>query len=152
MSGEALCIDPASLAQNTAMRVYSEAVMGRQPDDSKVIDNLYVTADQFDLIGKPYEVEAARCWAVPADYHSNDPYLDPDEKVSVIDLYGLNFEGIFIRYTKFAIIPKRAGVAAMQGFCLVFNEALLLPDKDHLPDDRVLVVPAPSVNKIRICT
>lgn len=148
MSGEYLNIDPASIAQEAGVRVFEQRILtSRIPEDTRIIDNLFRAAEEFDLINQPYQVETLRCMALPADYHSDDRYLDTEAEISVCDLYNLAFKGRFIRYSKVAIKPK-VGPALFQGLCLVFDRALLLPDRDPLSDEKALFVPAPSVQKI----
>ncbi len=141
MSGE-LCIDPASLAQKAAERVFAQPdILERLPEDTQLIDDLYETAVQFDLVGHPYWVETSRGVSLPKRFES-------DEKVRKIDFFRLAFEGRFLRYSK-VVMGKGIGNTSIQALCLTFDRALLLPDLDPLPSGHVLHVPAPAVNSIR---
>jgi hypothetical protein len=57
----------------------------------------------------------------------------------------LSFEGRFKCYSK-VMIGRIIGAGSVRAFCLTFDDVLMLPGFDRLPDDRLLHVPILAVD------
>ena len=139
--GETLRLDPASLAERAAQRVfYQPDDFERHPDDEEILGQLDKAATDLDLIDRSFWVETTRGISLPVDFES-------DEEVRMIDFYKLSFEGLFACYSKVKV-GRIIGGNSVRALCLTFYEATLLPYMEHLPERHLLYVPVHAVDYI----
>lgn len=142
MSGEVERATPASWARTEAqITLYQDPeVFESLPEDERLLGRLDRDARDLDFLDEPYFVETGRGLAIPASYDAAKP-------VKYISFYNLTFEGTFRCYSK-VMIERIIGHSSVRAYCLVFDEALLLPYFDYLPEDRLLYVPILAVESM----
>jgi hypothetical protein len=137
--------DPVALAEEDALRVfYQPDDFERKPEDAEILNRLDFLAGELNFIDQAYFVRSARALAIPVEDFTSD------ERVSVWDLKGeefTGFHGTFACYSKVQI-GRIIGAQSVRALCLTFHEVTLMPYMDSLPEQHLLYVPVPAVDKI----
>jgi hypothetical protein len=110
----------------------------KQPEDEKVLTKLGRDARDLEFEDQQYFVETSRALAIPASFEADSP-------VGYGNFFRLSFEGRFKCYSK-VMIGRIIGAGSVRAFCLTFDDVLMLPGFDRLPDDRLLHVPILAVD------
>lgn len=133
-------ITPAVLAEPLAMNLMIKGVL-ENPDyqdyEQEEIVRLDCMAQELQLVEKKYTVKSIRSLLLPSQYH-------PDELISTVRFNELDFEAEFLSYSTLRS-KRQFGYMAISGLCLTFKDVTLLPDRDVVPEDRLLYVPVYSV-------
>ena len=108
-------------------------------DDYGLLKELYYAAELCGFIESSYFVHTNRGMIIPKDTNG--------DKVSYHNFYGLSFEGQLLTYSK-VHIGRLVGSNAVRAVCLTFNDVLLLPYFDKVPEDHLLHVPVLAVDSI----
>jgi hypothetical protein len=145
MSNPELGIDPATLARRAA----HWSVLPSISKDEKTIrtfdrlQGLDMAAFALGICDRDYWTEADR--AIAIDRHLDE--AGQEDEVEISDYENPNFRGHFIGYSKIyaGSIIEDTRRLAVHALCLVYDEALILPE---LKDDQFLHVPALGVKII----
>lgn len=143
MSAEELGLDPATLAENAALRdIYREQKFERTQQDYETLRHLNQAASDLELIDRSYWVRASRALSIPAD-------VQEGEKIDTIDFMNpnLEFHGKLVSYSK-VLAGRIIGANYVRALCLAFEGTVLLPGIDHLPKEHLLHVPVLAVSSI----
>jgi hypothetical protein len=111
-----------------------------QPEDERTLARLDQDAQDLGFDDQKYFVEANRALAIPVSFEA-------DKELSYGSFYQLDFKGTFKCYSK-VMIGRIIGASTVRAYCLAFDEVLLLPDFDQLPEDRLLYVPILAIESM----
>jgi hypothetical protein len=111
-----------------------------QPEDEKVLTRLGRDARELEFEDQQYFVETSRALSLPVSFEADQP-------VRYGNLFKLAFEGTFKCYSK-VLVGRIIGAKSVRAFCLTFDDVLLLPYFDKLPEDRLLHVPILAVDSM----
>lgn len=131
--------NPVELAKPWAEAFPGRADTTTEEQDRQLLALLDEEVERFKFDGK-YFVETNQALSIPASF-------ERDKTVTLSDIPGLSFEGPF---TTFSIIRigRIIGGYPVRSLCLAFEDAVLLPYFDKLPDGHLLHVPVPAIESI----
>lgn len=138
--------DPKELALPHADKL-SRTEFHHSPEDEETLAKLEEISDNLGFIGCRYFVEGSRGLVIPEDV--------VEEQTEYVSLNRLSFEGKFFSFSRVSI-GQLVGRRAVSALCLVFNEAIILPEFKNLRDfeesdrPRLLHVPVYAIDEISI--
>ena len=132
--------DPVSLAAVRAEQSVNTDGIEATVTDHLLLAELDHVAEQLGFPNNRYFVESHRSIVTPASF-------DADQPTTIVDFFGLTFEGEFVTYAKLHI-GRIIGAGAVRAVCLVFTNARLLPYLDKVPSDKLLYTPVLAVESI----
>lgn len=140
--------NPAELAQPYAEELVMQGYFDQfeaGDDELRKIIELEREASERGMFDVQYYVRSYRSMAIPT-------YIQTDREVTFVNFdNGLDFRGRLKTYSTVRI-GKMVGAAGVRALCLKFDEALLLPGYDALPDGFSLQTPALAVKSIQRIT
>ena len=140
--------DPAELARPFAEELVMQGYLDRfeiyHREGRKLVE-LEREAAERGMLDVQYYVRSHRSMAMPTEMPKN-------REVSHLNFSnGLDFRGRLKSYST-ARIGKSLGATSVRALCLEFDDALLLPDYDTLPEGFILRTPALAVKSIQRIT
>lgn len=147
MSTEELGLDPATLAENAALRdIYRQQAFERTQEDYETLCHLNAAANSLELLDKQYWVKASRALSIPSD-------IQEGEHVDTVDVINPNLEfyGTLISYSK-VLAGRIIGAHYVRALCLAFEDTTLPLYLDSLPEKHLLHVPVLAVGSIEKTT
>lgn len=109
-------------------------------DKSSFLKYLDEISDSNNFNDRTYSTQTSRALALPIDFDKNKP-------VKYIDFGDLMFEGRFICFSIIEI-GKLIGIYTVKAVCIVFENALLIPYFETVPNDKLLHVPVLAVDSM----
>jgi len=132
---------PASWARVEAqLPFYQPDEFSFQEEDERILVRLGQDARDLFFEDSDYFVEASRALAVPESFEADQP-------VKYGNYFRLAFEGTFKCYSK-VMVGRIIGKKSVRAFCMAFDDALIFPSYDKLPDDHLLHVPILAVDSM----
>ena len=141
------CENPAELALSRSQEILNidfndpTAIL----EEEQAVAELDAVSDIFGFFGR-YFVESAQAFAIPLDYDSNQP-------VSVSNYGGsFMFRGNLEAHSVVKISSLHISWLEsmdIKALCLMFDDVLMLPYFEFLDEDRLLFVPAESIDDIQ---
>ena len=139
--------NPAELALSRSEAVSNIDFRGPESilEEEQAVAELDVVSDIFGFSGR-YFVESAQAFALPLDYELDQP-------VSVSNYGdGLMFQGKFEAHSVVKINSLHVSWLEsmdINALCLMFDDVLMLPYFETLDEDRLLFVPAASIDDMQ---
>ena len=116
----------------------------RTTDEERALAELDAAGEVLGFFGR-YFVESAQAFAIPASFEADQP-------VPVINFGGLTFQGNLETHSVVKINSLYVSWMEsinVRALCLMFDNVLMLPSFETLDENRLLFVPAASIDDMQ---
>ncbi len=139
MSYNPLATNPAELALPFVEAIDTRSELSIGKEEERILVELDHLTDAAHMHGV-YFTQAGRALSIPVTFESDKP-------TGYTSFNSLTFEGRLVTYSVVKI-GRLIGATSIRALCLSFDEVMLLPFFDTLPEDRLLHVPALAIDSM----